>query len=142
MVKPEILYTIQCDRCGELLEGGPEYWYDVESALESAKSSEWLMLDNKHYCPECYVINEDDKEEIKEPIPRQITKLKDFLRIVSSSYFSFTDNKECFYLEGYVNELSETSKEMMEEIAKPFSICFSVRKVFCLDNKLIITIKK
>lgn len=58
------MYTLICDGCGADLNdalGEPVAWSDVQSNLEIADCSNWLTLNEKHYCPDCWEI--DDSSE-------------------------------------------------------------------------------
>ena len=59
MIKEVTYYDIICDRCGNSLvdESGIIY-PDKDSALMVAEQSEWNTIDDKHYCPDCYELDE------------------------------------------------------------------------------------
>jgi hypothetical protein len=45
--------------------------------------NEWQELNNKHYCPNCYTINEEtDEVVVKTPYPDKLIKLRKFLEKV------------------------------------------------------------
>lgn len=81
MIKEIICYTLLCDNCGQDLNAGQEVsgWTDVESNEEIAQESGWLFLqdqdagqpldDEKHYCPDCWAIGDDDEVIVKTPQP-------------------------------------------------------------------------
>ena len=59
MIKEVTYYDIICDRCGKSLTEESEMCYpDTESAEIIAKDSEWITIDGKHYCPDCYELDE------------------------------------------------------------------------------------
>ena len=59
MIKEVAYYDIICDRCGKSLTEESETCYpDTESAEMAAKDSEWMTIGNKHYCPDCYELDE------------------------------------------------------------------------------------
>lgn len=61
MVKQVTMYTLICDGCGADLNSGfgeAVAWSDVESNLEVADCSDWLTLNTKHYCPDCWVVDD------------------------------------------------------------------------------------
>lgn len=61
----EYFYNIQCDRCGKL--ANEELWRnDVGFAKEDADESEFIEVEGKHYCPDCYTIDDEDNIVIKE----------------------------------------------------------------------------
>ena len=70
MIIAEVFYGVKCDRCGKVYDGADYgYYNDMDSALEYAKEDEWLEIGGKHYCPNCYVVDEDT-EEVKKRPPR------------------------------------------------------------------------
>ena len=52
MIKPSIMYSVICDRCGRILEDGA-FWEDESSAITYALNSKWVEIGDKHYCPDC-----------------------------------------------------------------------------------------
>lgn len=148
MIKAEILYTVQCDRCGEILKGD-EYTYmtDSKSALQLANESEWITKWDKHYCPECYTINDNNEEEIKRSIPPQIFILKKLLRMIvtNSALYSIKESKESFELSGYLKGkiLSQAKIEIIKEISQPFEVVIQVVPIPRASNsRLIVEIMK
>lgn len=89
MIKPEIYYTLICDRCKELFESsGINGYTDDGSVLENAMESDWIEYEGKHYCPECYHVDEEMDELVPLPdFPRFAFKVKDFLEC----YVGFRD---------------------------------------------------
>lgn len=67
MIKELIMYTVVCDSCGKDVNVEAEYscWDDKEYALDIAFEFDWITDYGKHYCPECYYYNENDKLIIK-----------------------------------------------------------------------------
>lgn len=61
MIKPVTMYSMVCDRCGKTLvyDGYITAWTDECSASEVAQDSEWMNIDGKDYCPDCYEYDED-----------------------------------------------------------------------------------
>lgn len=57
-VVQESFYNIKCDCCGSLAD--EEYWHnDESSAKENADRNDFYELDGKHYCPDCWSVNDD-----------------------------------------------------------------------------------
>ncbi len=57
--------SISCDGCGEEFYWGNDcvcYADDPDGKLieETAKESEWKVLDGHHYCPNCWERDDDD----------------------------------------------------------------------------------
>lgn len=63
MIKPVTMYTVICDRCG--LDGnsgnGIAAWSTAESAWDVARDCDWAEIADKHYCPDCYEFNPDNR---------------------------------------------------------------------------------
>ena len=65
MIKEYTCYDIICDRCGKSLINESETCYpDTNSALMVAEQSEWLEIGSKHYCPDCYELDEVTDEYV------------------------------------------------------------------------------
>ena len=55
MIKEMTYYDIICDRCGKSFTEENYICYpDTESVEIAAKDSEWMTIDSKHDCPNCY----------------------------------------------------------------------------------------
>lgn len=59
MIKKVIKFTVACDRCKKEIN---EDYYDSDNAEEHAIINDWLVIDKKHYCPDCY--ERDDNDDI------------------------------------------------------------------------------
>ena len=66
MIKPSIMYSVICDRCGRILEDGA-FWEDESSAIMYALNSKWVEIGDKHYCPDCYEFD----DELDEYVPKK-----------------------------------------------------------------------
>ena len=65
MIKQVIYYDIICDRCGKSFSEESETCYpDKDSALMVAEQSEWIDINGKHYCPDCYELDEVTDEYV------------------------------------------------------------------------------
>ena len=70
MIRPVTLYEGICDGCGKRLEydgGAISAWYDQLTVSELMQDSEWLEINGKHYCPDCYEYD----ESINEYVPKK-----------------------------------------------------------------------
>ena len=68
MIKEVTYYDIICDRCDKSLTEESEMCYpDEGSALTAAEQSKWMTIDGKHYCPDCYELD----EEMDEYVPKK-----------------------------------------------------------------------
>lgn len=82
MIEQKIFYGVKCDRCGTMCEGGEFEYFDDESfAVENALESEWEEIGDKHYCPDCYEIDEEtDEVKVYDPYPDYINKVMSFVK--------------------------------------------------------------
>ena len=65
MIKEVTYYDIICDRCRKSLTEESEMCYpDKYSALMVAKKSEWVYINGKDYCPDCYELDEETDEYV------------------------------------------------------------------------------
>lgn len=65
MTKEVTYYDIICDCCGKSLINESEMCFpDKDSALMVAKQSEWMNKGGKHYCPDCYELDEQTDEYV------------------------------------------------------------------------------
>lgn len=58
-------YKIVCDCCGETFEnanGNVCYADDPDGSLieSDVPDSDWIIVGDKHYCPDCYEYDDDD----------------------------------------------------------------------------------
>ena len=73
MIKPVTMYSVICNRCGKSFIdefNGIVAWSDEGTAKEQALESEWVEIEDKHYCPDCYEFN----DELDENVPKFIYK--------------------------------------------------------------------
>lgn len=61
------MYTVECDNCKTVSGADSEFscWGDKAIALEDAIENNWIEHEGKHYCPNCYTIDDDDNITIK-----------------------------------------------------------------------------
>ena len=65
MIKEKTYHDIICDRCGKSFSEESEMCYtDKDSALMVAEQSEWIDINGKHYCPDCYELDEVTDEYV------------------------------------------------------------------------------
>lgn len=70
MILEVTMYTVKCDRCGEVSGEGEEIcaWNEAQFAVnEAVDSFDWEEVDDKHYCPNCLMW--DDEETVRIPRP-------------------------------------------------------------------------
>ncbi len=90
MIIPTIYYTLQCDRCKEIFESSEGFigQVDSDSVWDDAEHSDWIEYKVKHYCPNCYILEEEKDEYIPLPAyPKSIFRVEKFLK----TYVGFKD---------------------------------------------------
>lgn len=69
MIKEVIMYTVICDCCGIDSNFGDRSEFCAFNSQDFAEymafESEWVQINEKHYCPECISYDDDDKLVIK-----------------------------------------------------------------------------
>ena len=58
MFDQKMMYNVKCDVCGALAD--EMYWESKESAEYVARDSYFKKLGGKHYCPQCWEIDDND----------------------------------------------------------------------------------
>jgi hypothetical protein len=59
---------LSCDNCKKDFEeyhNGFSIFVDENSAHEHAANDNWYLDGDKHYCPDCYTLDDDDKLILK-----------------------------------------------------------------------------
>lgn len=61
MIKELTIYTILCDNCGLDLMRNQEYsgFGEIEHLVDICNDSDWHIEGNRHYCPHCFIHDED-----------------------------------------------------------------------------------
>lgn len=72
MIKPVTMYSVICDRCGKIYgeDDGIIAWPEICTAREQVMENDWIEVDNKHYCPDCYEFD----YELEDYVPKMIYK--------------------------------------------------------------------
>lgn len=61
MITKKEFYNIKCDCCGQLLDN-ENYWDEIEGVKSILYDCNWKATeDGKHYCPDCYNIDNEDR---------------------------------------------------------------------------------
>lgn len=108
-----VFYAVKCDRCGELHENFDDssFYFDKNSALEDIENDEWIEQDNKHYCPNCYIVDEEtDDIQVKSPYPVTMEKLKRFLAKCLNVSVSVKETDEYFEIKFYTYKSKQLDK--------------------------------
>jgi len=61
------MFTVICDNCGKDSSEDCDYsaWNDQDYAWDCAKEDDWIEVENKHYCNDCYSFDDNDNLLIK-----------------------------------------------------------------------------
>ena len=66
MIEKVTYYDIICDRCDKSLTDESEMRYlDKDIALKFAEQSDWIEINGKNYCPDCYELDEETDEYVE-----------------------------------------------------------------------------
>lgn len=78
MIIEEIFYGVKCNRCGENYNDGDDgQLHDSRADIEEyANDDGWLVLGRKHYCPNCYNMDDDTP---KKDFPEHLEDLNKFI---------------------------------------------------------------
>ena len=88
MIKEVKYYDIICDRCGKSLTKESEMCFpDTDSALMVAEQSEWKKIGGKHYCSDCYKLDEDTDEYV----PKKGGKMSKIIYCGECDKFAYED---------------------------------------------------
>lgn len=61
MIVEELFCNIKCDCCGEILDNALWLPKGQKEFLDTfLKGSNWIEVDGKHYCPNCYSYDNND----------------------------------------------------------------------------------
>ena len=118
MIIAEVFYGVKCDRCGKVYDGA-EYGYydDMDSALEYAKEDEWLEIGGKHYCPDCYVVDEDTEiVRIKPPRPVHLKSLESFINDFLGHHAHIIESDDDYEVRFYGKALSIMDEEYIRKM--------------------------
>lgn len=114
MIKPEIYYTLECDRCRKMFEDSDDHiaYPSSYEIWESAYASEWIEYEGKHYCPNCYHF--DDKKQSFLPYdawPPSLFQLEKFV----NTHIGYGGARFVEYEEAFVINIHLRRKEVVHE---------------------------
>lgn len=68
MIIKEQFYGVECDNCSEIFEdfSGISFRARSEDIVEDVKECEWHVDGEKHYCKNCFHVDDDDNVIIHE----------------------------------------------------------------------------
>jgi len=142
MIIKEIFYGIKCDRCGCYNESGDYKFYMEESqAVENAMDDEWnTTIQDNHYCPNCYTINEDTEEiTIKPPFPESVKRIEKFIDTITRNCAEVYEKEDRFEIEFNEHFPLDTAAQNWITTSYPVAI---ERIPLRRGNKILITIRK
>jgi len=59
MIQKLDMYSVYCDNCNTLCNDEMVF-HCKSTAIEDAQECYWQVVDDKHYCPDCYSWDSDD----------------------------------------------------------------------------------
>ena len=121
-----ILYGIKCNRCREVYEDeeGHTVFFDKSDAEEGASESEWHCDGDKHYCPNCYSMDDNDVITVKPSIPHDLFKFQNTLKALTHTVHRFSETEEHYILTNnycYKN-LDPARISILNEIIPDFAV--------------------
>lgn len=96
MTYETIMYGIKCNRCQAIYEDseGANLAVDRHGDLEdSAQEDGWYVNGDRHYCPNCYTINENDEVVTKPLIDYYFFKFKNVLQMLTGRQYTFSETE-------------------------------------------------
>lgn len=64
MITTHTVYGAKCDGCGEELTKEVVGFTDRSATMHIMEESGWLIHGEKHYCPDCWTVNDEGIHEI------------------------------------------------------------------------------
>lgn len=98
MVTQQIFYGLKCNRCQcEFEDGDQSHFSDEETVIEYALESDWIEKNGKHYCSDCYDIDEDTNQvTILEEFPEHLKTIRNFIEKVVKGRTSVSEDSKDF----------------------------------------------
>ena len=118
MIIADVFYAVKCDRCGKVYDGADYVYYnDMDSSLEYAKVDDWVEIGGKHYCPNCYVFDEDTEEvKKKHPRPKHVRSLERFINDFIGCYARIIESDDDYEVSFYEKSLSTWDEEYIRKM--------------------------
>lgn len=141
MIVQEIFYGVKCDRCREIYEAGDyAYYSEKNSVIEDATDNDWIEQNGKHYCPDCYTLDEETDEIIINPdIPDVVNKIQKFILHITRNNPETREKEDSFELS--FNEYHPIGNAETNWITSFQNVHFE-RTTKQRYSKILITIKK
>ena len=118
MIITKVFCAVKCDRCGKVYDGADsEYYSDMDSALSYAKEDEWIERAKMHYCPDCYIVDEDTETvRIKPPRRIYLESLEKFINDFLGYKARIIEGENDYEVLFYGKELSTPDEEYIREM--------------------------
>lgn len=148
MIKPEILYGVTCDRCGEMLinDNDNAAWWGRNEAENEAYEADWHSVSDHHYCPNCYREDDDGNRIIKAPIPPHVQEINRFMNQIAKSYpCRIVEEDDHFALRGNTQEgkrLAPCDEKWVRAYAGDKLIGIQMLDIGCANAEYVIRLRK
>jgi len=83
MIKEVTMFTLVCDNCGKDVNEDTDFscWNDKGVLKELADDQCWVEVEDKHYCHDCYIYDENDEILVRGIIINSITPIGEAKKI-------------------------------------------------------------
>lgn len=127
MTYETIMYGIKCNRCQAIYEDseGANLAVDRHGDLEeSAQEDGWYVNGDRHYCPNCHTINENDEVVTKPLIDYYFFKFKNELQMLTGRQYTFSETETLFVLKSNYcyKRLNEAQSLILRDIIPDFVV--------------------
>ncbi len=143
MIIKEIFYAVKCDRCGKINnEDDTSFWSDESTAENQANDDEWLCnIPGKHYCPNCFTVNDDTDETIIRPLfPESVKRIEKFINTITRNRAEVHEEDNRFDIR--FNERITLGLPEQNWLTSSYPDITIDRIPLRHGNKIIITVKK
>jgi hypothetical protein len=142
MIIKEIFCAVKCDRCGRInYEDDMSFWSEESIAIDNANENDWHILDSKHYCQNCFTVNEEtDEVTIKEPYPESVKRIQKFINAITKNIARVYEKDDRFLIE--FNEFKPVGIPEHNWLKSSYPDITIDRIPISHGNKIIITVKK
>lgn len=142
MIIKEIFYAVKCDRCGAINnEDDTSFWSDESTAENQAFDDEWLVNEGKHYCPNCFTVDDETDETIVKPaFPDSVKQIRKFINTITKNIANVSEKDDRFEI--YFYERYPLGQAARNWIVECYPIITVNEEILRNKKKIIITIKK
>jgi len=126
MIYEEIMYGIKCNRCHEIFENSESYTVAVDKDDFEAEATEdgWHKDGDAHYCPKCYMVDENDVIVVKPRIHHLFFKFWNLLKAFTGCVHRFTETETHYTLTNHhcYKRLNKARISILQEVIADFTI--------------------